>query len=98
PPLFTLLVARALAGEALTAAKLGGVTLGIVGVGVLMGPDALSADAAGTIGMLCVLGAALSYALAALWMRRLKDTPPLVSAAAQLSCSAIMLLPVAGLV
>ena len=45
--------------------------------------------------MLCILGAALSYALSALWMRRLRHIPPLVSSAAQLSCSTIMLLPVA---
>ena len=95
-PLFTLVVARIFAGEPLTAAKLGGVLLGMAGVGVLMGPDALSADAAGVLGMLCVLGAALSYGLSALWMRRLKGTPPLVSAAAQLVCSTSMLLPVAG--
>lgn len=97
-PLFALIVARILAGEPLTAAKLGGVVLGVAGVGVLMGPDVASADAAGLLGMLCVLGAALSYGLAALWMRRLKGTPPLVSAEAQLLCSAVMLLPLAGLV
>ena len=95
-PLFTLLVARLFVGEPLTAAKLGGVLLGVAGVGVLMGPDALGASSASTIGMLCVLGAALSYALAALWMRRLKNPPPLVSAAAQLVCSTVVLLPVAG--
>ena len=97
-PLFTLVVARIVAGEPLTAAKLGGVVLGVAGVGVLMGPDVASADAAGMLGMLCVLGAALSYGLSALWMRQLKGTPPLVSAEAQLLCSAVMLLPLAGLV
>lgn len=97
-PLFTLLVARAFAGEPFTPEKLGGVLLGIAGVAVLMGPDALSGSASSTIGALCVLGAALSYGLAALWMRRLKDIPPLVSAQAQLMCSAAMLLPAAALV
>ena len=96
-PLFTLVVARIFAGEPLTAARLGGVLLGMAGVGVLIGPNALSADAAGVLGMLCVLGAALSYGLSALWMRRLKGTPPLVSAQAQLMCSTAMLMPVAGL-
>ena len=48
------------------------------------------------LGMLCVLGAALSYGLSALWMRHLKGTPPLVSAEAQLLCSSCMLLPLAG--
>ena len=66
-------------------------------MGVLIGPNALSADAAGVLGMVCVLGAALSYGLSALWMRRLKGTPPLVSAQAQLMCSTAMLLPVASL-
>jgi drug/metabolite transporter (DMT)-like permease len=97
-PLFTLVVARIFAGEPLTAARLGGVVLGAAGVGVLIGPNALKADAASVLGMLCVLGAALSYGLSALWMRRLKGTPPLVSAQAQLMCSTVMLVPLAGMV
>jgi drug/metabolite transporter (DMT)-like permease len=97
-PLFALLVMRAFAGEALTPAKLGGVLIGIAGVGILMGPGALSADAAGTVGMLCVLAGALSYGFAALWMRRFKAVPPLTTAAAQLVCSVFLLLPVAGVV
>jgi drug/metabolite transporter (DMT)-like permease len=97
-PLFALSVARLFAGEALGPAKLCGVLLGMLGVGVLMGLDVASADAGNTIGALCVLGAALSYALATLWMRRLQDQPPLASAAAQLICSTLMLLPLAALV
>jgi drug/metabolite transporter (DMT)-like permease len=97
-PLFALLVARLLAAEAFTAPKLGGILIGIAGVAVLMGPDALAANRAGLIGMACVLAGALSYGLAALWMRRFKETPPLVTAAAQLVCSTALLLPAAGLV
>jgi drug/metabolite transporter (DMT)-like permease len=96
-PLFTLIVARLFAGEPLTMAKLGGILLGIAGVAILMGPDVLGANASSTMGMLCVLGAALSYGLSALWMRRLKETPPLVSAEAQLVCSTALLLPLAAL-
>ena len=44
------------------------------------------------LGMLCVLGGALSYGFSALWMRRLRHIPPLVSSAAQLTCSSVMLL------
>ena len=95
-PLFTLIVARLFAGEPLSPAKVCGVVIGIAGVGVLMGLDAASADASSTIGMLCVLGAAASYGLATLWMRRLKELPPLVSAEAQLVCSTLMLLPLAA--
>lgn len=97
-PLFTLIVARLFAGEPLTAGKLGGVLLGILGVGILMGPEALNANVSSTVGMLCVLGAALSYGMAALCIRRLKGIPPLVSAEAQLLCSTFMLLPLAGVV
>ena len=97
-PLFTLLLARLFAGEPLSAAKLAGVGLGIAGVAVLMGPAALGVDTASAIGMLCILAGALSYGFAALWMRRLRGTPPLVSAAAQLMCSTVMLAPLAALV
>ena len=48
--------------------------------------------------MLCILGGTLSYALSALWMRRLRHIPPLVSSAAQLTCSSVMLLPMAAAV
>jgi drug/metabolite transporter (DMT)-like permease len=97
-PLFTLLVARLLAGEALSPSKLAGVLLGIAGVGVLVGPEALSSNASSMIGMLCILGGSLSYGVSALWMRRLRHIPPLVSSAAQLTCSTAMLLPLAAAV
>jgi len=95
-PLFTLIVARLFAGEALTASKVAGVLLGVAGVGILVGPDALGANASSVIGMMCILGGTLSYALSALWMRRLRHIPPLVSSAAQLTCSSVMLLPMAA--
>ncbi|HEX5958773.1 MAG TPA: DMT family transporter [Hyphomicrobiaceae bacterium] len=95
-PLFTLMVARFFAGDALTPAKLAGVLIGVLGVGVLVGPEAMHSNASTVIGMLCILGAALSYAVSALWMRRLRQIPPLVSSAAQLTCSTLTLLPLAG--
>ena len=97
-PLFTLLLARIFAGEPLSLVKVVGVGLGIAGVAVLMGPAALGLDMASAIGMAAILGGALPYGFAALWMRRLRGTPPLVSAAAQLICSTVMLAPAAALV
>ena len=97
-PLFTLAVARLLADEVLTASKVAGVVLGIVGVGVLVGPAAVGSNASSVVGMLCILGASLSYAVSALWMRRLRQIPPLVSSAAQLTCSTLLLLPLACIV
>jgi drug/metabolite transporter (DMT)-like permease len=95
-PLFTLLVVRLFAGEALTGSKAAGVLLGIAGVGILVGPEVLSANASGVVGMLCILGAALSYAFSALSMRGLRSISPLVTSAAQVTCSSLLLLPLAG--
>jgi drug/metabolite transporter (DMT)-like permease len=97
-PLFTLLVARIFAGERLTASKVIGVLFGVAGVAVLIGPAALSSNASSVVGMLCILGGTLSYAFSALWMRRLRQIPPLVSSAAQLTCATILLVPIAGMV
>jgi drug/metabolite transporter (DMT)-like permease len=95
-PLFTLVVARLFAGEALTVNKLAGVLLGLAGVAILMGPEALNANASSVLGMACVLGSALFYGFSALWMRRLREIPPLVTSAGQLTCSTVMLLPMAA--
>ena len=97
-PLWALLVAYGLAGEKLALNKIAGVLLGIAGVAVLMGPAALVGKASSVIGMLCVLGGALSYGFSGLWGRRFKSTPPLVTAAAQLTCSSLILLPVTAAV
>lgn len=95
-PLFTLMIMRMFAGEALTSSKVVGVLLGVGGVAVLMGPEAVTANASSVAGMLCILGGALSYGFSALWMRRLRHIPPLVSSAAQVLCSTMLLLPMAA--
>jgi drug/metabolite transporter (DMT)-like permease len=64
-------------------------------VAVLMRPDAAGAAECNLVGMACILAGALSYGFAALWMRRLSGTPPIVSAAAQLVCSTMLLAPLA---
>jgi drug/metabolite transporter (DMT)-like permease len=97
-PVFALIVAWLFAGETLRANKLAGVLLGIAGVAVLVGPEAMFGRASSALGMVCGLGAALSYGLSALWGRRLRAHPPLVTAAAQLCSSTLVMLPVAALV
>jgi drug/metabolite transporter (DMT)-like permease len=97
-PLFTLIIARVFAGEALGASRLAGVATGIIGVAILVGEGALTADIAGVVGMLCVLGGALSYGMSALWMRTLRHIPPILTAGAQLICAAVLLLPMAAIV
>jgi drug/metabolite transporter (DMT)-like permease len=97
-PLFSLLVAHALAtDEKLRANKLIGVVMGIFGVWVLVGPEALFGRASQALGMGLVLGGALSYGFSGLWGRRLKASPPIVTAASQLISSTVLLIPLAAL-
>ena len=96
-PLFTLIIAHALTSdEKLKANRLAGVLIGIAGIGVLMGPEAILGRASSLVGMALCLAACLSYGFAAYWGRRLRETPPLVSAAAQLICSTVLLSLLAG--
>ena len=98
-PVFALIVAHLLSDdEKLKANKLVGVLLGVAGVAVLVGPEAMFGRASSVIGMLCLLGAALSYGVSGFWGRRLRGHPPLVSSSAQLICSTLILLPLALLV
>lgn len=96
-PLMSLLVMRFVAGEGWTANKLSGVLIGLTGVAILVGLDALSGTSvAMAAGMLAILGGALSYGFSGLWGRRLKTYPAPISAASQLLCSSILMLPIAA--
>ncbi len=95
-PLFTLVVAHFLTqDERIDAIKLGALVIGIGGVAVLMGPDAL-AGSHGTFGQLACLGAALSYAFAGVYGRRFKamGVAPLDAAAGQVTASTMLILPI----
>jgi drug/metabolite transporter (DMT)-like permease len=95
-PLFTVLVAHvATNDEKLTASRLIGVLLGIVGVAVMIGPGALAGNGGSTLARIAVLGAAMSYAFAAIWGRRFRGLPPTITANGQLSASALVMTPVA---
>jgi drug/metabolite transporter (DMT)-like permease len=95
-PFFTLLIANWLTrDEPLTANRIAGVLVGLAGVAVMVGIDALRDLGAHVLAQLAILGAALSYGLSGSWGRRLAVNPPLVTAAGQTLCSALMLIPVA---
>lgn len=97
-PLFTVIVMASFRQEQLTANRVIGVLLGIVGVAVLRGFGG-PVDAGQTIGILLCLGAALSYGFAALWGRRyLVGVPPIKSATCQLLCSSIVMVVLVSLV
>ncbi len=90
-PLFTVLVMATFREERLTAYRLIGVLLGVVGVGVLRGIDYPIAGAQ-TLGIALCMAGALSYGFAALWGRRkLVGVPPLKAATCQLICSTIIM-------
>ncbi|MCC1491131.1 DMT family transporter [Cognatishimia sp. F0-27] len=81
--------------ERFTAHKLGGAVLGLLGVAVIIGPDALRGVGSASLGQVAILGAALSYALASAWARRhLGDQPPLMNAFGMLSTSTVIMLPI----
>jgi drug/metabolite transporter (DMT)-like permease len=95
-PLFTVSLAHVLTrDERITPGRLAGLLLGIAGVVAMIGPEALRGLGLHLLAQLAVLGAALSYAFAAIYGRRFRGQPPLVTAAGQVSASALMMLPIA---
>lgn len=99
-PLFTLAVmAIAIAGEErLNGRRAVGIVIGLIGVIILHG-DALGFESRQSLGILLCLAAAASYGLAALYARRhLATSPPLATATFQMMASAVMMIPVAGVI
>ena len=97
-PLWTVVLAHFLTqDERMSAGKLTGVTFGLIGVVIMIGPAALGGVGLNVLAQIAVLGAALSYAFAGIFGRRFKrlNVNPLVTAAGQLTGTTLMMLPVA---
>ncbi len=93
-PLAAVLLAHWLtADEKLNRGKAAGVVLGLAGVAVLIGPSALGNLGQDLAGQLAVLAAAVSYALAGIHGRRLRQLPPLTAAAGMLIGATVLLVP-----
>ncbi|MFQ5566284.1 MAG: DMT family transporter [Paracoccaceae bacterium] len=92
---FAVLVAAIfLHDEPLSARKLGGVLLGVLGVVVIKGVDRLTTLDPQALGTWAVLAGALSYAFAGAWARRnLGGQPPEVAAAGMLTGSTVVMVP-----
>jgi drug/metabolite transporter (DMT)-like permease len=99
-PLFTMILAHLFtANDHLTPAKTIGVGLGFAGLVVLLGPALLSGVQATLWGLLAAVLAAASYAGAFVYAQKtLRGLPPLVGPTAQLTSSALFLLPLAVIV
>jgi drug/metabolite transporter (DMT)-like permease len=99
-PLFTVLVLAAFGDEKLSARRVIGVVLGLIGVVVLRAPWLEHTHArAQTIGMLLCLGGALSYGFAGLWGRRnITGVAPITASTCQLICSSVVIAVIAAVV
>jgi drug/metabolite transporter (DMT)-like permease len=97
-PLFTVLVMAVAGDEKLYARRVAGVIVGLIGVIVLNG-QSLDFEAGQSVGILLCLAAAFFYGLAALYARRkLLNSPPLATAAFQLTASSLIMAVVAAAV
>ncbi len=98
-PLFTVVVAHlATQDDRITPARAAGLAAGFLGVVILIGPGLMAEIGANVMAELALLGAALSYALGAVYARRLRALAPATIAGGQLTMAAILLLPVALIV
>ena len=97
-PLFAVVVLAVAGDERLSGRTLAGVVTGFTGV-VFIAGGGTSLTVESAPGMLCCIGAAASYGLAAWWgKRRLGGSRPLLSSTCQLVSSSIVMFPVALLV
>lgn len=95
-PLFGVVLAYVFTDdEKLTTPRLVGVMVGVAGVVVLVGPEALLGTPSNLLGMVLMLSAAFSYGASGVWSRRFKSTPPLVTSTSLLICSTVVLFPLA---
>ena len=96
-PLWATLIAAFVLGERITLAKVAGLFLGLLGLGVLIGPDLLILKRA-PVGAFYMLLAALSWALGTVLIKRISwEIPTLSNVAWQLLFSAIPVTFVAAL-
>lgn len=97
-PFFTVVAAHYLTSdEKMTGGRLVGVIFGIAGVVLIIGAEAFEGLGTNILAQLAVLGAAISYAFAGIFGRRFRDLgcSPLVTAAGQVTASALVLVPLA---
>ena len=95
--MFTAVVAAVWMGDALTARKVVGVVLGIVGVTVLVGWDPIVMNWFVVLSVGAMLAASLAYALGSVYAKRtFAGSPPLAIAIGQLTAAATLILPLAA--
>jgi len=95
PPLFAFLITFFVLGQAdAPLRKFIGVSVGLVGVLVTLGPDLLNGSTESIWGQIAVTGSSLSYAVAAIYARRFSDQPALLTAACSMTMATVLMVPV----
>lgn len=95
-PAFTILVTHFYTSdEHASLQKIIGAIIGLGGVMLLIGTDAVLGFGDHVLGQLAVLGATFCYACAATYTRRMTDMPPMITGFGQLSASTLTLAPIA---
>ncbi len=98
-PFFAVLMAHFLTqDEKMSVHRVAGIGVGIAGVSVIVGPGAFGGMTDQVLAQLAIMGAAISYSLAGIFGRRFASTPPLVTAAGQVTASTVLMAPVALLI
>lgn len=99
-PLITLVLARLFVpGERLTANRIGGFVLGLIGLVIVVGPDALTTvsttDEIPLLGEMLALGAAFSFAVNGIIARRAPPAPLYTKACVTTGLAGLLILPFA---
>jgi drug/metabolite transporter (DMT)-like permease len=99
-PIFTILLAHMLTtDDRLTSTKIVGVTLGMLGMMLLVVPSVLGGVEATTLGLLAVIAVSASYGLAMVYSRKhLRGMKPLAAPTGQFLVATLYLLPLALLI
>ena len=94
-PLWTALAANVLTDDdRLTANRMGGIVLGLAGLVVMIGLEPFEGLGGPVWPKLAIVGAAISYAFAAIFARRFRAMKPQAIAVGQLTASSVIMLPV----
>jgi len=94
-PIFSVILAHYLTrDEPMTARRILGVLLGVLGVIVLVGFGAITGSVGELIGMAAIILACLSYSLGAIYARRFPSLSSAALAEGQLVCAALFLFPI----
>ena len=98
-PIFSVLVAPVfLAEETFTAVRFLGALIGLAGVALIIGPEALAGIGTQLFGAAITLVAALSYATGNIYARRQVQLSPVVMAAGQFLTATLVLVPLSLLI